>query len=154
MHARYFSLFVAGVACLSLISVACGGDDDSGGNTPAATNTTASVAETPTAEATATEGTTGDIPSDLTITAENIAFDKTKLTIKAGVETTITMINKDTIAHNFHVVAGSVNEAITPPFTKDESPMSLIVTIDAPGTYTFNCDVHPAAMNGTIEVVE
>ncbi len=153
MHTRFFSLFVAGVACLALVSVACGGDDDDGSsNTPAATNTTATGAESPTTAATA--GPTEEIPSELTITAQDISFDKSTLTIKAGVETTITMVNNDAIGHNFHVVAGSVDEAITPPFTKDESPKSLTVTIDAPGTYQFNCDVHPSAMFGTIEVVE
>ena len=152
MHMRLFGILTVLVAGMALMTAACGGDDDAPAT--ATTTTQAAPTDTPGTSATETPGTaTGEIPSEISITAENISFDKASLTIKAGVATTITMTNKDSIAHNFHVMAGSVDEAITPPFTAADSPQTLTVTIDTPGSYTFQCDVHPTTMNGTIEVV-
>ncbi|MCA9855485.1 MAG: cupredoxin domain-containing protein [Dehalococcoidia bacterium] len=159
MRARSMNLAMITVLALGLLAVACGGDDDDGngdGDTPVPTNTAeAPETEEPSPEATATEDSGGeDIPSEISISAEGFAFSTGRLTMKAGVETTITMTNKDSVGHNLHIIAGSVNEAITPPFTADESPKSLTLTIEAPGTYQFQCDVHPTTMLGTLEVVE
>jgi plastocyanin len=145
-----------GAMALSMLAVACGGDDDDG-DTPAATNTTeASATDESSPEATATDASGGEeIPSEIAISAEELAFSSGQIRMKAGVETTITMTNNDSgVAHNLHIIAGSVNEAIDPPFTDADGPMELTVTIDAAGTYQFQCDVHPTLMSGTVVVVE
>jgi plastocyanin len=64
------------------------------------------------------------------------------------------MTNMDEgVAHNLHVIAGSVDEAL-PTFTPADGPQSLTFTIEAAGTYEFRCDVHPTTMIGALVVTE
>lgn len=87
--------------------------------------------------------------SEVTINAEDIAFDLEQIDATAGEELTITFNNNDTdVPHNIHVQAGTVDEKTE--ITPGPDTQTLRVTIDDPGSYTFICDVHP---NMTGEVV-
>ncbi|NQS78251.1 MAG: hypothetical protein HQQ74_06015, partial [Methanoculleus bourgensis] len=85
------------------------------------------------------------------LTAENIAFDTDTITVPAGANVTVNFNNKDSgIPHNFAVYDSSfrserifVGEIITGPATINYT----FTAPSEPGTYYFQCDVHPS-MNG------
>lgn len=133
---------------------------------PAATATTAAanattVATTTTAAAnTTTTATTaaGGQATTVDLTAENIKFDKSTITVPAGAQVTVNFTNKDNgIPHNFAVYTDSSasqnifkGEIVTGPATT-----TYTFTAPAtPGTYFFRCDVHPQQMTGGDFVVQ
>jgi len=85
------------------------------------------------------------------LTAENIAFDTDTITVPAGVNVTVVFNNQDDgVPHNFAVYDSSlrserifVGEIITGPATTNYT----FTAPSEPGTYYFQCDVHPS-MNG------
>jgi cytochrome c oxidase subunit II len=90
------------------------------------------------------------------LTAENIAFDKTVITVPAGAEVMVNFNNKDSgVPHNFAVYTDSsavksiyVGQVIT-------GPKTVTYTFNAPtttGTYFFRCDIHPTVMTGSFVV--
>ena len=86
------------------------------------------------------------------LVAQNIAFDKNSITVKAGSMVTINFNNMDPgIPHNFAAYTDqSANQVI---FKGDiiTGPATTAYTFTAPsspGTYFFRCDVHPATMTG------
>lgn len=90
--------------------------------------------------------------ASISISADNLAFDQTSLTVPAGATVTVTFNNQDDgIPHNFAVYMDS--SASTPIF-QGETIVGVdqtTYTFDAPtdpGTYYFQCDVHPTTMNG------
>ena len=99
-------------------------------------------------------GESEDPGGPIQVTAQEFAFNPTRIEITAGEEVTIEMTNRDEgVTHNFHVIAGSVDEAL-PTFTPADGPQSLTFTIEAAGTYEFRCDVHPTTMIGALVVTE
>ncbi|HYM14910.1 MAG TPA: cupredoxin domain-containing protein [Dehalococcoidia bacterium] len=112
---------------------------------PSATAQPAAVA-TPTAAAPAG-------PS-ITLIAQNILFDKSTLTAKAG-PLTIILENKDNgTPHNLQVFQGKdptgksmgLTDIAAGPVTQT---LSLNLTA---GTYYYHCDVHPTTMTGILTV--
>jgi len=95
----------------------------------------------------------------IALSAADIAFDRTSLTVPAGEPFAIDFDNRDAgIQHNVQIFdnpdfAGSPlfpgDPLITGPdrVTYDVNPLEA-------GTYYFNCVVHPAQMQGTIEARE
>jgi len=91
----------------------------------------------------------------INITAENIAFDKTTITVPAGADVTIVFENKDRVPHNvafYETEAAAkaifVGEVITGPKT-----ISYRFTAPStPGTYFFRCDPHRSRMTGDFVV--
>lgn len=87
------------------------------------------------------------------ITADNLEFDASTIEAPAGEAFTITFTNAESQPHNVAVYTEEggdeivVGDIITGPDETTE------ITVDAlePGTYYFQCDVHPD-MNGTIVV--
>lgn len=150
MDTRLLRLLGASVLALGLVAAACGDDDDDddGNGDPAATNTTS-------AEPTDEPSDNGGDSAEVSISAENLAFSTGRIEMQAGVETTITFTNNDdSIPHNIHITGGDV-DASFPAFTGADGPTeTLTVTIDEPGTYQFQCDIHPGTMTGTVEVSE
>lgn len=129
-------LGVAGIALTSVILFAgCGGDDDE-----------VATATSP-APATAAAGDGGGLR--VQVTAQDIAFSPTRVTVPAGQEITIVFTNNDaTVPHNFHILDTGQK---TEQFTGQEGPSAeLVVRFDQPGEYAFQCDVHPGIMTGTI----
>jgi len=139
-----------------------------GTETPAATATTAAAtvttAETTTTETTAAANVTtaattaaaGNQTATVDLTAENIKFDKSTITVPAGATVTVNFNNKDSgVPHNFAVYADS--SASQNIFKGDTvtGPATTTYTFTAPatpGTYFFRCDVHPQQMTGDFVV--
>ena len=92
------------------------------------------------------------------LVALNTAFDTAELHLVAGSEGTIAFDNKDAgVPHNVAVYEGTDatgkkvfgGEIITGPATRKYS-----FPVPPPGSYFFQCDVHPATMKGTLKVTE
>jgi plastocyanin len=89
------------------------------------------------------------------ISAQNIAFDKSNITVPAGADVTMIFDNKEAVPHNVAIYTTSAatevifrGEIITGPKT-----ITYHFTAPAtPGDYFFRCDVHPMAMKGTFIV--
>lgn len=89
----------------------------------------------------------------LTVVAKNTAFTPTVLTAAAGKDLTITFRNDDSIAHSFHLFGGSAGDAKTDPKAGPDTE-TLHITLRVPASYSFQCDVHPSVMKGTVVVVQ
>lgn len=90
------------------------------------------------------------------LVAQNIAFDKSTITVPAGAQVTVNFDNKDSgIPHNLAVYTNS--SATTSIFVGSiiTGPKTITYTFKAPttpGTYFFRCDVHPTLMTGNFVV--
>ena len=118
----------------------------------AAATTTSSMTTTPTSSTTTSAGGT---PVTINLTAQNMAFDKSTITVPAGASVTINFNNEDSLTHNFAIYTNS--SAAPPAIFQGQTITSPKTTTDTftapttPGTYFFRCDIHPF-MNGTFIV--
>jgi plastocyanin len=89
-----------------------------------------------------------------TIVSTDNKFDTTKLTVPAGQAVTVTLQNKGQAIHNWRVLnvkdAGGTDVA-TQLLPGGQSE-TITFTLDAPGTFSFQCDTHPAEMKGSLTV--
>ena len=101
-------------------------------------------------------GERGNKTQAITLTAKNIAFDKTTLTTSVGSTVVMTSINNDAgIPHNFalytdqtatgKIFAGNLVTGVATTTYTYPAP-------SVPGNYFFRCDVHQETMNGTFVV--
>jgi cytochrome c oxidase subunit 2 len=90
------------------------------------------------------------------LVAKNIAFDKSKISVPAGVKVMVHFDNKDKgIPHNFAVYKTSAAKQQIFSGQIITGPKKITYTFTSPdsaGTYFFRCDVHPKIMTGTFEV--
>lgn len=91
-----------------------------------------------------------------TVTAQNVSFNVTELTIAADEATTLTFENNDTSAHNISIydskAQASGGEALFEGEIIDGgSSVGYEIEALEPGQYYFQCDLHPA-MNGSVFV--
>jgi plastocyanin len=120
------------------------------GGTPAST-TTSTTATSPTPAASGQ-----DVTIDLT--AQNMAFDKSTITVPAGASVTVNFNNKDGgIPHNFSVYQNVSGGQTKPVFvgniiTGPSTTVYKFTAPAAPGNYFFECDVHPQIMTGIFVV--
>ncbi len=113
-------------AAMVLFAAACGGGDD--------------AAPAP------------DANTEIILVAQNITFDQDILTVPVGEEVTVTYEHLDSgVSHNLHVIVSSERNFST-VITSGPVTQTLTFTINEAGTYTFQCDVHPDVMNGTLTV--
>ncbi len=137
-------LTLLGVAVLAVACITAGCTAPEGNATPTAGETPPTQTEA--MNATESRSVTVDL------VAENIAFDKSTITVPAGAEVTVNFDNRDAgIPHNFAVYETS--QASEPIFVGDiiTGPALTTYTFTAPGepgTYYFQCDPHPTTMNG------
>ena len=82
----------------------------------------------------------------LTLVAQNLAFDQTKLTVPANLTFAITLDNRDAAPHNVNITGGATRE--TEPFGGPASKTYVYAALPE-GSYTFLCSVHPD-MKGTL----
>jgi plastocyanin len=88
---------------------------------------------------------------ELELIAADTQFDKDRLEAPAGSEVAVTLDNRDSTEHNF-----SLYESVDAADPLSEGPLLpgpafltyQFTAPEAPGTYHFQCDVHPDAMNG------
>ncbi|MBE0480352.1 MAG: cupredoxin domain-containing protein [Dehalococcoidia bacterium] len=92
------------------------------------------------------------------LVAENNEFDVQEISVPAGSKVVVELQNNDRgIRHNFALYESPgaeqsifIGEIITGP----DSITYEFEAPDAPGTYFFRCDVHPATMTGDFIVTE
>jgi plastocyanin len=117
-----WTIALAAIAILTMIAASCSNDDgDPGGST-----------ET---------GASGG----LTVTMRDLAFDPTTLTVTAGQDTTIQLVNEDGVEHSFTLDDDSASQDV-------EAGESGSVTIDVSETTGWHCTYHPDTMKGTVEI--
>jgi len=90
------------------------------------------------------------------LTAQNIAFSLSTITVPPGISVMVNFNNKDAgVPHNFAVYTTSaatdkifIGQIITGPATTTYT----FTAPSTPGNYFFRCDVHPTQMTGTLIV--
>ena len=78
------------------------------------------------------------------MTAADIAFDPTELTVAAG--ETITLRNEDDVEHSFTIDDPEVD------VEAEGGEEASVTAPDEAGTYDFHCRYHPDQMTGTLTV--
>ncbi|HLZ68777.1 MAG TPA: cupredoxin domain-containing protein [Dehalococcoidia bacterium] len=88
------------------------------------------------------------------ITATDNAFTQKQLSVKAGEALTLTLTNKGSAMHNLHVIGlkGADGKDVQTALLEGGKSGSVTFTPTQPGSYKFQCDVHPAEMTGTLTV--
>jgi plastocyanin len=128
------------LASLVLGLAACGGDDDSGGGGNSG------------------GGTTKDQPADsgggagggVSVSLQNIQFNPSDVTIKAG--QTVTFTNDESVPHDVHKSSGPGGDFASGPDGGMQQGDTFKLKLDQPGTYKYVCHVHAPGMSGTITV--
>jgi plastocyanin len=117
------------------------------------TSTTATVPVT-TLPPISTPATTA-APVTINLTAQNMAFDKTSISVQAGAKVTMTFDNKESLPHNFALYTDSSAATVIFKGEVITGPKTITYQFTAPsaaGQYFFRCDLHPSAMTGTFIV--
>jgi plastocyanin len=139
-------LAVAGLLLCSALLAGC--------TTTTTTGTTATTSAT-TGVQTTSGGAAGQATA-IALTAQNVKFDKTTISVPAGAQVTLTLNNMDSgVPHNFALYTDA--SAATTIFKGQivNGPGTVTYTFTAPstpGTYFFRCDVHPTTMTGSFIV--
>ncbi|MDP9441921.1 MAG: cupredoxin domain-containing protein [Actinomycetota bacterium] len=86
------------------------------------------------------------------LAAENVEFDKDELDFPAGTKLKLRFENHDDEQHNFALLRDAGGEPIFrgPVIGKGETIYEF--TTPEPGTFYFQCDVHPTQMKGRVDV--
>lgn len=165
---RLVPVFAVAIVASAAVAAACGGGGGYGGGSSAPSATVAGgVAAAPTSAGSGSTPLAGGQPgatptaatgsasgsTQLTVVASNISFDKSTLNAPAG-EVKLTLNNQDGIAHNLHLFKGNDDTGQSIGMTPIEAgPVQNSFTANlAPGTYHYQCDVHPGQMHGTLVV--
>ena len=99
--------------------------------------------------------TSGDATAGgLTVVGKDNTFEPANVSVKANQETVLTFDNKGAAVHNWHVltVKGMDGREITTSLIAGGKTETIKFTVDKPGTYDVQCDVHPADMRGKLTV--
>jgi plastocyanin len=95
---------------------------------------------------------TGAGGNNIDVTAANMAFNTSTITVSAGAHVTITFHNNDSgIPHNIAFYTSSAATTVIYQGARITGVSTATYTFDAPatpGTYFFRCDVHPTTMTG------
>jgi len=90
------------------------------------------------------------------LAAQNIAFDKSTITVPANVMVMINFDNRDKgVPHNFAVYETPAAQEMIFSGQIITGPKRITYSFMAPktpGNYFFRCDVHPRTMTGTLVV--
>jgi plastocyanin len=89
----------------------------------------------------------------LSIAANDIRFDTSCLAAPAGQDVVITFTNKESLPHDVAILKpGSSDQLFTGDIITGPKTVSYRVPALAPGSYPFECTVHPGQMKGTLVV--
>ncbi|RXE56074.1 hypothetical protein ABH15_07765 [Methanoculleus taiwanensis] len=158
------ALLVAGIAVLAAGCTTPGGDNATTPTETAPMTATPTETETPATTATPTTGENGTVTTTPTesatpgeggsvtvdLSAENLAFNTSAITVPAGAEVTVNFENRDTVPHNLAVYqTPAANDPIFVGEIIDQGSTTYTFTApEEPGIYFFRCDVHPTTMTG------
>jgi plastocyanin len=138
------------LACAAALLVAgCGSSSSSSSSTTAAAKPSPSGLKTDTAPKYASPSSSAPVQSGVVQVAyRNIAIDPDTLKVKVG--STIKWTNYDSVEHNVTSEGGVAKFA-----SKDFGEGGTYeIKANKPGIIHYECTIHPASMNGTIEVVK
>jgi len=139
----------AALVCLAALSTGCAGSKSAA---PADQKTSAAPAtQAPTSQA--RESAAGCASSEsVSLTAMNSLLDKKCIAVPADKAFKVNFTNKDAYEHNFAILPKAGGDHIF----KGDLIASTTVAYDAPalkpGTYHFQCDIHPFIMDGDLIV--
>ena len=87
----------------------------------------------------------------LVVSAANVAFDTTEITLAAGKAQALEFNNEDTLEHNISVYEddSAAKDLFTGEIIPGGSSTTYDIEIPDPGEFYFQCDVHPN-MNGAV----
>ena len=148
----------AALGLVALLLAGCGGDSDdsdtaAGGD--GGTNTTMAMGGAGHTDHLGNP-TSNCSPSGnaVTITVNGTKFDKDCLAAPASQAFTITIDNKDSVAHNIAILESHTASDVLFRAEIFQGPKSQTFNVGAlrPGTYAFHCEVHPNQMSGTFVV--
>ncbi|HEX2043762.1 MAG TPA: cupredoxin domain-containing protein [Acidimicrobiales bacterium] len=90
----------------------------------------------------------------LTMSADDIKYDKECLAAPANRPFAIVFSNEENLPHDIDILAGesSNDRVFDGEIFSGEKTVTYQVPPLAPGTYTFRCDVHRAQMHGILRV--
>ena len=92
---------------------------------------------------------------EFVLTAENLEFDKDALDLPAASEVTLRFENHEPVPHNVSIYESEGGDVIFEGEILDaEGEVDYTFETPAAGQYWFQCDVHPDAMNGIVNVSE
>jgi plastocyanin len=86
------------------------------------------------------------------ITAQGTAFDTSELMLPADEPSTIVFDNQDPLPHNVAIYTAEGGEQLFAGEIITATTAEYPVPPLEPGSYYFQCDVHPTEMNGTVPV--
>jgi plastocyanin len=90
--------------------------------------------------------------ADVTVTAANLEFQETTLTVASGEAFSLELINEDAAQHNVSIYTdSSASESLFVGEYVGEGTIVYDVPALEPGEYFFRCDLHPE-MTGTLIV--
>ena len=143
---------VALIACSALLFAAgCGSSGSSSSSTAATTSSTSTSGglKANTTPKYATPSSSSPVQSGtVQVAYRNIAINPDTLKVKVG--STIKWMNYDSVEHNVTSEGGAAKFA-----SKDFGENGTYeIKVTKPGTIHYECTIHPASMNGTIEVVK
>nr|MDQ3877291.1 cupredoxin domain-containing protein [Actinomycetota bacterium] len=89
----------------------------------------------------------------LSITAHNVAFDTSDLTVPAD-GGKLSFVNQDSTIHNFAIFKdkSAKDQLYKSPDVSANQTVELSLPKLDKGTYYFECQYHPTSMNGTLTV--
>ena len=139
-------LLVLLIACmaLALVAAGCGDDDDDSGDGGGGGGNTEQPADT--------GGGGGGGGGGAEVSMQNIQFDPSDVTIKAG--ETVTWTNDEGVAHDVDKTSGPGPQFSSGPEGGMMEGDTFSQTFDQAGTYEYVCRVHAPGMAGTIEVTK
>jgi plastocyanin len=93
---------------------------------------------------------------NLSETTTDNKFSTTSYTIKVGQQVTMVVHNNGQAMHNWHLLNQKSDDGkdivTTPLLVPPGGTATVTFAISTPGTYKFQCDVHPTEMTGTLTV--
>jgi len=127
-------------------------DSSAASGTPSTGN--AATAPTSAAPAGTAQPVAGPGNTTLNETMTDNKFSVTQINGAAGKPITVTVQNKGSAIHNWHVlnVKDDNGKDITTPLTDAGKSNTVTFSLSKPGTYNFQCDVHPTEMKGTLTI--
>jgi plastocyanin len=141
-------------ACCALVFTAgCGSSSSSTtGTTPStatSTGVTSGLKPTTTPKYAAPSSSAPVQSGVVQVAYRNIAIDPDTIKVKVG--STLKWTNYDSVEHNVTSAAGASQKFASKDFGENGT---YEVKVLKPGVIHYTCTIHPASMNGTIEVVK